>query len=72
MGDKNRVINGIPASPGISLGRAYIYHRDSKTVNKRLIPSEKIKDEVKRFQRAVELAIEDLTKLQEKIAKNRI
>tara|TARA_B100000029_G_scaffold516253_2_gene628156 strand:- start:180082 stop:181821 length:1740 start_codon:yes stop_codon:yes gene_type:complete len=70
MGDKNRVINGIPASPGISLGRAYIYHRNSKTVNKRLIPSEKIKDEVKRFQRAVELAIEDLTKLQEKIAKN--
>ena len=68
MSEARRVLQGIPASPGIAIGRAYIYNRRFGTIPQRPIPSHGVEAEIERFKSAVAEALDDLTQLQRRIA----
>ncbi|MEJ2678866.1 MAG: phosphoenolpyruvate--protein phosphotransferase [Gemmatimonadota bacterium] len=44
--------DGIPASPGISIGRALVVHVDRPRVPHETVPPERVEEEVRRFQEA--------------------
>ena len=48
------VIKGVPASPGISIGTAYLLEDEEIIVNRIEIPKGKVRLEVKRFKAALE------------------
>jgi phosphotransferase system enzyme I (PtsI) len=69
MSEQNLILKGIPASPGIVIGRARVVSDlgDFKA-SYRLVYTENDKAvEVERFERAVDQAHEDLTRLKEKL-----
>ena len=68
MSDEHRVLKGIPASPGIAIGRALVYNRRFAAIHQRQISSDKVEAEIKRFKTAVDEALDDLTQLQRRIA----
>ena len=68
MGDESRKLIGIPASPGIAIGIAYIYNRRFGTVQQRPVSFDKVEGEIERFKAAVAEALSDLTQLQRRIA----
>ena len=54
---------GIPASPGISIGKAYTYMRSSFEVDTEFLNSNEINKELEEFKRALELSIKELNKI---------
>ncbi len=68
MSEERRILNGIPASPGIAIGRAFVYNRRFATIHQRSVPDDKVEEEIERFQTAVDAALDDLTQLQRRIA----
>lgn len=65
------LLHGIPASHGISIGRAYVYLKDAPVVEERRIKEEEVGAEHERFKRALEKSSKELNKIlvfaQEKI-----
>ncbi len=68
MSEERRVLKGIPASPGIAIGRAFVYNRRFAAIHQRSIASDMVEAEIKRFRTAVDEALDDLTQLQRRIA----
>jgi phosphoenolpyruvate-protein phosphotransferase (PTS system enzyme I) len=68
MNNRDQMLIGIPASPGIAIGRAYIFNRRFDTVHQWHISADEIEKEIARFKKAVAEALEDLTVLQKRIA----
>lgn len=68
MSEERHVLNGIPASPGIAIGRAYVYSRRFAAIPQRSIPADGVDEEISRFRIAVDEAMNDLTRLQRRIA----
>ena len=68
MSEERRVLKGIPASPGIAIGRAFVYNRRFAAVHQRPIPADGVEAEILRFRTAVDEALNDLTRLQRRIA----
>lgn len=68
MSEERRVLKGIPASPGIAIGRAFVYNRRFAAINQRPIPADRVEAEIDRFRTAVDEAMNDLTRLQRRIA----
>ncbi len=68
MSEERRVLKGIPASPGIAIGRAFVYNRRFAAINQRPIPADRVEAEISRFRTAVDEAMNDLTRLQRRIA----
>lgn len=58
---------GIPASNGIGIGRAYLIDRRSIKVPKRRLDEEQIEDEANRFQDALELSYRQLERIKQKL-----
>ena len=54
---------GIPASPGISIGKAYLYTRSNFEVDAQSIQSHEIQKEIEEFNRSIELSIKELNKI---------
>ena len=48
------IINGIPASPGIVIGRVFLYNREEALIEERRLPNEEIENEIQRFLAAIE------------------
>ncbi len=71
MSQANRILKGIPASPGIVLGRARVVSDfgDLQASFRLLYDDRERAAEVERFHAAVDLAHEDLTRLRDKVAK---
>ena len=67
------IYKGIPVSPGISIGKAYLYTRSSFDVDTEYINSNEIEKEVDEFNKALELSKKELLKIRsfshEKIGK---
>jgi len=61
---------GIIASPGIRIGKAYVYHGDTIIIPKYTIREEDIGYEIARYEKAVEQTKNDLKAIQEQIAGN--
>jgi len=64
----DRMISGIPASPGFAVGEAYLLERGSITVEERTLEPDEIPAEIERFELALGLARSGVTALQKRIA----
>jgi phosphotransferase system enzyme I (PtsI) len=58
-----RVHEGIPASPGIAIGRAYLFVKDIPRIEQRDLGSDGVEDEIDRFNRAIEKSTKQLNKI---------
>jgi phosphotransferase system enzyme I (PtsI) len=63
------VIKGIAASPGISIGKAYVVEDEDIVVERIEIPREGIRDEVARFKMAQKATLRDLDAAEQKVLK---
>ena len=68
MSTSERTLSGIPASPGIRVGRAYLVNRQYDAPVSRDISPDSVDAELARFSRALEEALSDLALLQKRIA----
>ncbi|MBN2160832.1 MAG: phosphoenolpyruvate--protein phosphotransferase [Spirochaetes bacterium] len=64
------ITKGIIASPGIRIGKAYVYQGDSIIIPKYSIPEEGIEAEIARFGKAVEQTKDEIKAIQEQIAQS--
>ncbi len=61
------VIKGIPASPGISIGKAYVAEDDDIVVERVEIPRAALREEVSRFKAAQKATLRDLDAAEQKV-----
>ena len=66
----DRMISGIPASPGFAVGEAYLLERGSITVEERTLEPDEIPAEIERFELALDLARSGVKALQKRIAQS--
>lgn len=64
-------LRGIPISNGIAIGQAYFYKHAHDEIPEIKISKNEIAEEVKRYQEALELGIQDLKRLQKQMAKEK-
>ena len=62
-------LQGIPASPGVAIGRAFLLDSEEIPVEKRSIPASAISKEVARFEEALVRTRREILGIQEKISK---
>lgn len=60
---KELTYKGIPASPGISIGKAYVYTRSSFEIDKQILSDDEVQKELKDFDFAIELSKKELHKI---------
>ncbi|TAL30744.1 MAG: phosphoenolpyruvate--protein phosphotransferase [Spirochaetes bacterium] len=63
------VITGIIASPGIKIGRVYLYRGNNIIIPKYTIGEDQVEDELKRYHAALEKTKNDILDIQEQISK---
>lgn len=63
------VIKGVPASPGIAIGQAYLLENEEIVINRVEITKDKVKTEVKRFKKALDATHKDLDAVEQKVLK---
>lgn len=63
----NRLIQGIGASPGIIMGKAYLIERSKVRLPQKGIRSSQVEEEIKRFLRAIQESRRQLIEIKEKI-----
>jgi phosphotransferase system enzyme I (PtsI) len=63
----DRFIQGIGASPGIVVGKAYLVERFKVRLPQKQIASDRVEEEVKRFLKAIQESQNQLTEIKEKI-----
>lgn len=61
------IIKGIPASPGIEIGKAFVYEDDIFSFERRTIDKSAVKDEIKRFKDAVRMTQKDLDRTEKQV-----
>ena len=64
------ILKGIPASPGITIGKAYLVDSEDITVSRRKITEDDLPDEINRFQEALVKTRSEILKIKEKISKD--
>jgi phosphotransferase system enzyme I (PtsI) len=65
---KNRLLEGIAASPGIVMGPAHVLTQEGQVSTRLLYTDQEVAEELKRFNRAVDQTEEELTHLRREIA----
>jgi len=60
---EEKIYSGIPASPGISIGNAYLYTRNQIKVSQDVISDSDVEKELDEFQRAIEFSVKELNKI---------
>ncbi|MDD5454792.1 MAG: phosphoenolpyruvate--protein phosphotransferase [Candidatus Ratteibacteria bacterium] len=63
------LIKGVPASPGIVVGKAFVLKPETLTIPKYKIPQKEIADEIKRYMDALSLTRGELIGIQKKVEK---
>ena len=63
----NKFIQGIGASPGIIIGKAYLIERFKVRLPQKRINPEQVEEEVQRFLNAIQESRDQLTEIKEKI-----
>jgi len=64
---KEKILHGVPASKGVAVGKAFIYEIKKTEIFQTPILSVYLKDEVLRFEKALEKTREELKKIKEQI-----
>ncbi|MGQ9678958.1 MAG: phosphoenolpyruvate--protein phosphotransferase [bacterium] len=67
---RERLIRGIPVSPGFARGKAFVYRMYLPEVEERTVFPEEAAKEVARFRKAVKIANDDLQELRHRIKKD--
>ncbi|MCX7784827.1 MAG: phosphoenolpyruvate--protein phosphotransferase [candidate division WOR-3 bacterium] len=67
MSKKELILRGIPVSPGIAMGRVFVFKRFVPNFRERLIPHNEVRNEISRFQKAIRETEQELKVLQEEI-----
>jgi len=62
------VLKGLPAAPGITIGKAYLLDSEDFTISKRHITEKDLPDEINRFQDALINTRNEILKIKEKIS----
>jgi len=62
--EKMITLKGVPASPGVAIGKVYIYDQEEYIIPKYKIKPEQIKNEIHRFKTALDKTHKELKKLQ--------
>lgn len=62
-GEGERVLEGVPVSPGIAIGPAYAYAREREGVERRNLNEDEVEKELDRFRQALQKAERDLDKI---------
>lgn len=62
-GEGERVLDGVPVSPGIAIGPAYAYAREREGVEQRNLSADEVEKEIDRFRQALQKAERDLDKI---------
>ena len=60
---KEKIFKGIPASPGITIGKAYRYTKNQIKINVQNLDDSEIESEIDEFNRAIELSRKELNKI---------
>ncbi|MDE2292594.1 MAG: phosphoenolpyruvate--protein phosphotransferase [Elusimicrobia bacterium] len=63
------VIKGVPASPGIAIGTAYVLENEEIVINRVDVPPEQVPTELRRFKAALEATHRDLDQTEGKVLK---
>ena len=58
-----RVLKGVPASPGIAMGTAYLFTKEIPRVEMRTINDAEVTHEIERLTRAIEKSVKELGKI---------
>lgn len=64
------ILKGIPASPGITVGKAHLLDSEDLTISKRQIAEKDLPDEINRFQDALIKTRNEILKIKEKISRD--
>jgi len=65
---KEKIIKGIPAAPGICIGKAYVKGKETLQIKPRRISKEEVSKEILRLEEALSLTREEILELKKKIA----
>ena len=60
---REKIYRGIPASQGISIGKAYLYKRQQVNINTAVINPSEVESEVNMLRNAVEVSLKELNKI---------
>ncbi|MFC1669135.1 phosphoenolpyruvate--protein phosphotransferase [Spirochaetota bacterium] len=63
-----KISNGVVVSPGIRIGKAYVFDKDRIVIPRYKINASKVEDEIKRFEEAIEKTKSEIEKIQLQIA----
>ena len=67
---KQKILKGIPAAPGISIGKAFLFDtHEMAQIVKRPILEEEVSSEVRRFKEALDKTKHEITKIKDKISR---
>lgn len=66
VSDPSNLFNGIPASSGVVIGKAYVLDRHMLCILERKISPDEVKDEIERFHQAVEAAQSEMRAISER------
>jgi len=65
---KEIILKGIPASPGISIGKAFLFGREQYTIPRRAIKDDQVASEVNRFKDALMVTKEEILEIKKRIS----
>jgi phosphotransferase system enzyme I (PtsI) len=65
---KEIILKGIPASPGITIGKAFLFGREQYTISRRSIKDEHIPSEIKRFKDALAQTKNEILDIKKRIS----
>ncbi len=60
---KEKIYKGIPASPGISISKAYVYSKGQIKINLQKLNDKEIDKEIEDFRNAIQISIKELSKV---------
>jgi phosphotransferase system enzyme I (PtsI) len=63
------IYRGIPASPGVAIGKAFLLNREAVQVKEEKISENEVQREILRFKKALDETKKELSKIKEKVAK---
>ncbi|MEW9082839.1 phosphoenolpyruvate--protein phosphotransferase [Caldanaerobacter subterraneus] len=61
------MLKGVAASPGIAIGKAFLYTKEKVTINVEKIEESKVEEEIAKFRKALEVTQEEIKKIKEKV-----
>ncbi len=70
LAEKNLVLKGVPVSPGIAIGKAFLLHREELQVEGQRISPDQVDSEVEKFKKAIQQTKGELRTLRRRVARN--